>query len=63
MALLVNISIKFDHIWGSYGQETSQKQPKMIYSAGSKTLENTNQAHMKLDPYIYHSNTFHLPQN
>ena len=27
---LVNISIEFAHIWGSYGRKTSQKQPKMI---------------------------------
>ena len=37
---------EFDHIWGSYGQQTSQKQPKMISSAGLKTLE-----HWKLGKY------------
>ena len=39
MASLVNIYIEFDHIWGSYGQETFQKQPKMKYATGSKTIE------------------------
>ena len=37
MASLVNIYIEFDHIWGSYGQKTSQKKSKMI----SYGLENT----------------------
>ena len=46
MTSLVNISIEFDQIWGSYGEETSQKQPKMISSSGSKTLE-----HWKLGKY------------
>ena len=39
IALLVNISIKLDHVWGSSGGKTSQKQTKMIFSAGWKTLE------------------------
>ena len=32
-------SNEFEHIWESYGQKTTQEQPKIILSAGTKTFE------------------------
>ena len=40
MSSLVKISNKIDNILGSPGQKTTQTQPKMTVSAGTKTLEN-----------------------
>ena len=36
---LVKISNKFDHISVCYFQKTTQKQPKIVLSAGIKTFE------------------------
>ena len=36
---LVKISNKFDHISVGYVQKTAQKQPKIVLSAGMKTVE------------------------
>ena len=44
-------SNKTDNILGSSGQEITQKQPKMIVSAGRKTFEN-----LKLENYISNIN-------
>ena len=53
-ALLVNISLEFDDIWGSYGQETFQKQPKMIYSMIQiRHKWNLTQIYTTLIPFIY----------
>ena len=40
MLSLVKVSNKIDNILGSPGQKTTQKQPKMTVSAGTKTFEN-----------------------
>ena len=39
IASLVKISNKFDHISVGYVQKTTQKQPKIVLSAGMKTFE------------------------
>ena len=39
IALLVKMSNKFDHISVGYVQKTTQKQPKIVLSAGMKTFE------------------------
>ena len=39
IAFLVRISDKFDHISVGYVQKTTQKQPKIVLSAGMKTFE------------------------
>ena len=53
-ALLVNISLEFDDIWGSYGQETFQKQPKMIYSMIQiRHKWNLTHIYTTLIPFIY----------
>ena len=36
---LVKISNKFEHISVGYVQQTAQKQPKIVLSAGMKTFE------------------------
>ena len=52
-----------------YVQKTTQKQPKTVLSAGMKTFEisnsrtTNNQTYMKLGPYLYHLNTFNIPNN
>ena len=38
-ALLAQISKESDRIWGSYGQKTTQKQPKIQLYAATKTFE------------------------
>ena len=68
IASLVKISNKFDHISVGYIQKTAQKQPKTVLSAGMKTLKfqnsrTTNYQTLKLDPYVYHLNTFYMPNN
>ena len=40
-ALLLQISKESDHIWGSYGQKTTHKQPAMVVFAATKTFENS----------------------
>ena len=40
MSSLVKISNKIDKMLGSPGQKTTQKQPKMTVSAGTKIFEN-----------------------
>ena len=40
-ALLVQISKESDHISGSYGQKTTQKQPAVVVFAATKTFENS----------------------
>ena len=40
MSSLAKISNKIDNILGSPGQKTTQKQPKMTVSAGTKTFKN-----------------------
>ena len=39
IALLVKISSHFGHIWKGKVPRTTQKQPKMVLSAGRKTFE------------------------
>ena len=39
-ALLVQISKESESIWGSYGQKSSQKQPKIQLCGPTKTFEN-----------------------
>ena len=39
IASLVKISNRFDHISGDYVQKTTQKQPKIVLSAGARTFE------------------------
>ena len=39
IALLVKMSNKFDHISMGYAQKTTQKQPKIVLSAGMKKFE------------------------
>ena len=67
IASLVKISNNFDYIWESYGQETTQKQPKMIVSVVRKHFEiekseTTSTISMRLSLYMYHLNTCHLPK-
>ena len=65
MSSLFKISNKIDNILGSPGQKTTQKQPEMTVSAGTKIFENLKlEDHrsytLKLARYVYHLNTFHL---
>ena len=39
IASLVEIANEFEHISVGYIQKTSQKQPKIVLSAGKKTFE------------------------
>ena len=41
IASLVKISNKFDHISMGYVQKTTQKQPKIVLSAGMKLFESS----------------------
>ena len=45
---LVKISNKFDHISVGYVQKTAQKQPKIVLSAGMKTIEISKLENYKL---------------
>ena len=49
IASLVKISNKFDHISVGYVQKTTQKQPKIVLSAGMKTFEILKLENCKLD--------------
>ena len=48
-ASLVKFSNKFDHISMGYFQKTGQKQPKIVLSAGMKTLEISKLVNYKSD--------------
>ena len=48
IASLVKISNKFDHISVGYIQKTTQKQPKLVLSAGMETLEISKLENYKL---------------
>ena len=47
--LLVKMPNKFDHISVGYVQKTSQKQPKIVLSAGMKTFEISKLKNYKSD--------------
>ena len=53
--LLVQISKESDRIWGSYGQKTTQKQPKIQLSAATKTFESLQLGSHK----CYTNETYH----
>ena len=46
---MFKISNKFDHISVGYVQETTQKQPKIVLSAGMKTFEISKLENYKSD--------------
>ena len=49
IASLVKISNEFDHISVGYVQKTDQKQPKIVFSAGTKTFQISKLVNCKLD--------------
>ena len=49
IALLVKISNKFDHVSVGYVQNTAQKQPKIVLSAGMETFEISKLENYKSD--------------
>ena len=57
IASLVEISNKFDHISVGYIQNTARSTLKLY----SRTTN--SQTYMKLGPYLYHLNTFNIPNN
>ena len=67
--LLVKMPNKFDHISVGYVQKTSQKQPKIVLSAGMKTseiprLQNYKQSDINETWSRYVTlNTFNIPKN